>query len=479
MLQAKKGGVQKLSSLQLRCEWFNEPELRFGSGGKQVDPTVGIPLYGPWSLGTPRHKAEVHVGFIGTGSGIEEGIKFLNYCSAGVDGDDMHAPFPGCQSEIGYRMALKVSDPICEKITQRELDEVLGIKSTKERFHTALELLSSKVRILAERDHPLDYIAIVIPKDFRKRCGVADFHEKGVGQVHRDLRRALKGVAMQYKVPTQLLREETINLNSSDRSLDHLSRRAWNLFNGLYFKVDGLPWGPSDQLPASCHVGISFFRPLGSASTLRTSVAQAVDENGEGLVLRGHSFHWDEEKDGRSPHLSEEMSGELIDLVLEKYKEVRGQLPQRVVVYKSSRYNPAERQGFKAALKKVDEADLISLTPRSNVRLIRAGKYPPVRGASFKVGEATYLYTTGYLPSAGGFQQGHVPSPLELTDHVGDTAHSVLMKEVLALTKMNWNSARMYGLMPITLRFSKLVGDILREYPTEQGEPSPKYKYYM
>ena len=80
---------------------------------------------------------------------------------------------------------------------------------------------------------------------------------------------------------------------------------------------------------------------------------------------------------------------------------------------------------------------------------------------------------------AAVFQQGHVPSPLELTDHVGDTHHSQIMREILALTKMTWNSARMYGLMPITLRFSRLVGDILREFPIGEGDPSPKYKYYM
>jgi len=32
--------------------------------------------------------------------------------------------------------------------------------------------------------------------------------------------------------------------------------------------------------------------------------------------------------------------------------------------------------------------------------------------------------------------------------------------------------------MPITLRFSRLVGDILRELPQDQ-DPEPKYKYYI
>ncbi len=58
-------------------------------------------------------------------------------------------------------------------------------------------------------------------------------------------------------------------------------------------------------------------------------------------------------------------------------------------------------------------------------------------------------------------------------DAKGDLHH-----EVLTLTKMNWNSANMDGLMPITLRFSRLVGDVLREVPDDR-EPQPKYKFYM
>jgi hypothetical protein len=65
-----------------------------------------------------------------------------------------------------------------------------------------------------------------------------------------------------------------------------------------------------------------------------------------------------------------------------------------------------------------------------------------------------------------------------IADHVGDTSRKQLLQEVLALTKMNWNLANYSGLMPITLRFARLVGAILREVPTGQG-PEPKYKYYM
>ena len=147
-------------------------------------------------------------------------------------------------------------------------------------------------------------------------------------------------------------------------------------------------------------------------------------------------------------------------------------------MHKSSRFENAEGEGFEEALRRVSAYDLVALRPDSNIRLARVGQYPPLRGTSFQLGEDSYLYTSGYLSNIGQYPHEHVPSPLRITDHVGDTPRSQLLREVLVLTKMNWNSANFSGLMPITLRFSKLVGDILREVPEDQL-PEPKYKYYM
>jgi hypothetical protein len=163
---------------------------------------------------------------------------------------------------------------------------------------------------------------------------------------------------------------------------------------------------------------------------------QAFDENGEGLVLRGHNFHWDEGKQGKSPHLSEEMAVELIEMVLDRYQEERKQLPQRVVVHKTSRFEPTERAGFEQGLSKVKQYDLIALCPTSEVRLVRTGRYPPLRGTSFTIGDVSYLYTSGYLTALGGYPHGHVPSPLQIADHIGDTPRTQLMREILVKNEL-------------------------------------------
>jgi hypothetical protein len=483
-IRRKRTDSHKVAPLELEpprvaADWVAEPTLLFAQGREEVDPKTGIPLYGPRSLGTGRHKREIHVGFIGTSETVDLARRYYEQCSHGVDGDDDHAPFPGCRADRGFRCDLLYDNKLVEVLTRAEHQDILAIKRSRARFEKMLLTLELKLRLLTQKDHPLDYIVLALPTDVYQRCRAVDYVEKGVGHVHRDLRRAFKATAMFYQKPTQILLESTTGMSDSKRDLDHPSVVAWNLFTGMYFKIDGLPWGPTGLPPGSCFIGISFFRPLGETSTLRTSVVQAFDENGEGLVLRGHSFDWDEQRQGKSPHLATDKAEELISMVMDRYKSEQKQLPKRVVIHKTSRFEPQERDGFECALKKRGcFYDLVSLSPTSSSRLLRAGRYPPLRGTLFSVGGVNYLYTTGYLSSLGRYPHGHVPSPVQIADHIGDTAKPGLLREIMVLTKMNWNSANMAGLMPITLRFSRLVGDVLREVPADR-EPQPKYKFYM
>jgi hypothetical protein len=51
-------------------------------------------------------------------------------------------------------------------------------------------------------------------------------------------------------------------------------------------------------------------------------------------------------------------------------------------------------------------------------------------------------------------------------------------REVLILTKMNWNSARFAERLPVTVRFAKEVGSILRDL-ADDYEPEARYAFYM
>ena len=467
---------------RMRLSCLSEPELSFADGYTHSNPKVGIPLYGPRSLNMPRHKSQCHIGFVGEASAIENVLKFIDDCSAGVKAEDIEngsMPFPGVSNEVGYRFEIVSSNQTIEKITNSERDNILKYGNPAAQFSQMLDLIDQKVSVLCGKDHPIDYLFIVLTEDMYKRLRAVDTTDpiSGKGKVQRNFRRAIKACLMKYLKPTQIFRESTTGHTTDKRDMQDLATRAWNVFTGMYFKVGGLPWGPIGLNPATCFVGISFFRPLGEPSFMRASIAQAFNEHGDGLVLRGQKFRWDDNL-GKSPHLPANLAEQLVREVLEMYRIECKQLPRRVVIHKSSRYTPDERHGFTEALKDIHEVDLVTVSATGKFRLLREGVYPPIRGTLMDIGDIHLLYTTGYIPELKKYPHGHVPEPLQIADHYGDTAKTQLLNEILSLTKMNWNTADVDGAFPITLRSAKLVGEILREIPDDRT-PNPKYSFYI
>lgn len=471
--------IRGMTGPTLKSRYIEEPALLFAEGYNHIDPKYGILAAGPKSYcPMDKHPTDIRVGLIGSAETLALAEAWMARGAEGIEGDKDYLRFPGFQRDRGFRSHLSFDANWTAQLFQSEITDVLSCRQKRQRFEMLLTLLDDKLNLLASKDRAPECIIIALPDDVYGACRVVDYADPEFGWTHRDLRRALKAIAMKYRIPTQILRQVT----SEDRTGDIISKIYWNYFTGLYFKAGGFPWGPVGLTPGTCYIGISFYRPLGSAlSTMQTSLVQAFDEHGDGLVLRGYEFEWDSHKEkSRSPHLTEEQAYQLVELVLRQYSTEMGQTPQRVVVHKTSRYWPAEREGVIAALKgKVRQYDLLALTGQSTVRLLTTNKYPPLRGTYFSVDNLDYLYTTGYVAELGQFHGMHVPSPIQIADHVGqDTPRRRLLEEILILTKMNWNSSRLGGLMPITIRFAQLVGDIMREIPKDRT-PLTNFKYYM
>jgi hypothetical protein len=262
----------------------------------------------------------------------------------------------------------------------------------------------------------------------------------------------------------------------SERS-QHPATKAWNLCVALYYKAGGaLPWKAEALNPETCFIGISFYRHLLEDSfEMHTSLAQVFTGEGEAFVLRGLKFPWNQKK---SPHLDEAGAEGLLKLVLAKYHELKGGVPRRIVIHKTSKFWDSELAGFRKGLDGVKEYDFLSIQ-QMVVRFFRAGAYPPLRGTLCEVNQKSdFLYTMGYMPDLGTYPRGYVPEPWELIDHHGDNTPRRLFKEIMALTKMNYNNADIADGEPITLKFARKVGEILSYIP-ETEAPHPSYRFYM
>lgn len=469
----------KADEVSVDAKFLSEPALLFCGGREHLSQQHGILRFGPRSLDMVRHPLQVRMGFVGSGNSIASARSWIESCTQGVAGTEDLLDFPGFDGDRGYFTKLSFDHGLEECITTHELNDLKGHRLKRDRFQATVDLVSEKVRLLAQRDHPPDYVVLALPDAILAESRVVDFVDPDLGAVHRDLRRALKAKLMAHRLPTQILLQRVAEAQPGARDVDHKSRCAWNFFTGLYFKTGGIPWAPSGLREGTCYVGISFYRPLGDKTgRIRTSVAQAFDEHGQGIVLRGQDFAWDQQQFGKSPHLDRELAYALVEMVLRRYAAEMKRAPARVVIHKTSRFWEDERQGFMDALRSVRHIDLLAVSPSSSVRLVRAGQYPPLRATRFRVGDLSYLYTTGFISALGRYPHGHVPSPLQVADHIGDTDLDQLLWEILVLSKMNWNSAGFAGLMPITIRFSRLVGDIMREIPADE-EPEPQFRYYI
>jgi hypothetical protein len=207
-------------------------------------------------------------------------------------------------------------------------------------------------------------------------------------------------------------------------------------------------------------------------------VAQAFTDRGEGFVLQGDTFEWNEKAEQeRSPHLKREDAKRLIERVLNLYKDQTGSMPSRVTIHKSSRFTLEEREGFEAALGGISHYALVTISRRGIVCL-RPGTKATLRGTVVDFGEKRGLiYTAGYVPFYRCYPGLRIPQPIEITENWGSLSFQEVAEDIIRLTKLNWNTADFCCSDPITLAFAKRVGDILKVAGTK--DPSLHYRYYM
>lgn len=481
-----------------------EPMIELGHGGKSVDPKAGIALFGPCGTAEGSSLKSIRVGMIGTGDTITAAVHWLNKCKQVVhpsksDIDPILFPsFPGMESEQGFSCTLEYPDRLQEVLTPGEIARCTAAGDRDSAVNVMAAIVRSRLEVLSEKDTPPDVVIVALPMEVKAAAGAGrkppkvrkNKKEKSASQqlsfldlpppmmepevVSRTLHRAIKAEGMRAGLPTQMAWPSAF---SGTDSVQDDATRAWNFCTALFYKAGGVPWRVTGLDKDTCYIGITFFRPIGDASKLQTSMAQAFSDRGDGIVLRGESFEWDRRTQGE-PHLSKESAKKLIGSVIEQYTKHLRRPPSRVVVHKSSGFSKDEVAGMQEALGDIPYFDFISIS-RSNVRFMRMGQEPPLRGTSIEVADRKHVfYTGGYVPFLKVYPGMRIPCPLMVSHQVGTSPATKILSEILSLTKLNWNAAAFATANPITVDFSNNVGLILSELP-DDVQPRPFYRYYM
>ena len=178
--------------------------------------------------------------------------------------------------------------------------------------------------------------------------------------------------------------------------------------------------------------------------------------------------------------MTQEDAKQLITDALAAYKNHHRNYPARVIVLKTSQFREEEADG---TLEAIDEAgaelrDLVWVQESYSVKVLRDGNYPVMRGTFVELDGKGLLYTNGSIPYYGTYPGLYDPRPLLLCPYKGhDSTIAQIASEVLALTKINWNSTQMNQKLPIPIRAARAVGEVLK-YVTDQ-KVSTDYSRYI
>ena len=172
---------------------------------------------------------------------------------------------------------------------------------------------------------------------------------------------------------------------------------------------------------------------------------------------------------------------------MKSYKGNKGVLPQELFIHGRTRFTDEEWQGFnKAASTFGSSINLVGVTINESdgFRLYKNNypgkyKYGIMRGLALIINNTdAYLWTKGYIPRTETANHLEVARPLKIRISRGSCQIDTVLKDILCLTKLNYNACIYGDGVPVTLRFSDKIGNILTALK-DVDWPAKQFKYYI
>jgi hypothetical protein len=507
--------------MTIQTHFIEEPLLEFGSSQKLEHPQDGLFLYGP--VATQGSPEVIHVGIVGTQDGIDLATKWLTILMRRLPverPEQLHSsPWPGFQAAFGVRLETKplVTIPLSGNDISnaiRKTNRHDAVRSTVHLFEDAiLEHLRSDERrpdvwitIVPEIVHRYGRPQVGGPKDSTPskliseksateilRTGGALFpdmaNEAQIYLFARNFHHQLKAQLLHKEVVIQVVRETTLDpqleldrFGHPTRSLQERARIAWNFSTTLYFKGARVqPWQLADVRPRVCYVGLVFKEdPSPKEQGDACCAAQMFLNSGNGVVFRGALGPWHSEK-SREFHLRREPAKDLVAEVIKAYAKDHGGPPAELFIHARQRFKDEEWEGFASAVPPETKLVGVRIRPTQDLRLFRPDTDMPVlRGTAVTMSRKEgYLWTTGYIPRIRTYPGFETPKPLLVEMNRGDGDLMTIMRDVLALTKINYNACDYASGLPVTLKFADRVGEILTASPRGLEAPPMPFRFYI
>jgi hypothetical protein len=500
-----------------------EPLLAFRYGQKAEHPRDGLFLFGP--LDDKQHPPQLRYGIIGPAMAV---ARFKTWAAQArgplppLDASKAHhTAWPGF--EAAFRCEWP-NEPIAEVLVSGDaLTNAIHIGDRHEAIYRTVELYEKPI---------LDYLSmsearpalwfVVIPEEVYRlgrplsqvrRSERTPSQIKGLlpgkalrvprqmalfdpdreademRRYARHFRNQLKAKLLTHLVAVQVVRDTTVAPNDFLNSFGRPIRKvqdpatlAWNLCTTAFFKGEGKPWRLASVRPGVCYIGLVFKRdPSGESDLFACCGAQMFLDSGDGVVFRGVSGDW-WRREEKEYHLDEAAARDLAQRVVAQYMlEHDHKPPKELFIHGRAAFTDEEWKGFSAAVDERTSLVGVRIQQTKDIKLFSPGSMPIMRGMAYpRSDNRAYLWTLGYVPRLDTYPGWEVPNPVSVEVLRGVAPLEIVLADVMALTKLNYNSADYSATLPVTLGFADAVGEILMAAPPrDRPIPPLPFRYYI
>jgi hypothetical protein len=505
--------------------FFPEPNLLFGHNQRALDPKDGLTLFGPYESLVPH---TLQIGVIGTQTGVDLYKQFVNRLHTPIISEDhrKRASFPGFGAVYGVTWP---SSPAYESIlNESDINQILEVENVYERTFRVVSLyLDSIEKIHREEERSLDLWFVVVPRQVWLRCrpkspssdaaipdidnirafrdgqGIlfsdmeADYEEYSqMLDTSSDFHDQMKARLLERNlvIPIQIILEPTLCFRDKYHGFEYRKEQmkahlAWTQSATMYYKLGMLPWKLADIRKGVCYVGLVFKQFEHGKIANRgyaCSAAQMFLDSGDGTIFRGNIGPW---KSGElnEYHLDQTAAKELLTMALDSYLQKNGYYPDEVFLHGRASFKNREWEGFERAISEAGaNTKLVGVVIKSSSKLKlfrdiegQACKYGNLRGLALPVSDKeAFCWTRGYIPKLNTSNCQEIANPLRIIIDKGDADLNQIIYDIICLTKLNYNACIYGDGLPVTLRFSDMIGSILTAVDKIGNRVLP-FKYYI